>query len=61
MVCNVVFNVSIGVNNILKQAEDAEAAMVLTAIGRFLVVSSLSNRAKAPAFAAVSPNRDKGP
>ena len=57
----IVLQASMGMRKILKQAADAEAAMVLTPTGNFAVTSDESIKAKAPAFAAVSPNLAKGP
>jgi hypothetical protein len=56
-VCCVVLSVSIGVRSIRKVAEARDAAIVLTRTGQVRD----SRRAKIPAFAAVSPKRERGP
>lgn len=53
----VVLTASIGIKNILNRAAEAEAAIVLTGVG----ILTCSNMAKAPVFAAVSPNLETGP
>lgn len=55
-VCCVVLSVSIGVKVMRKAAEDRLAAIVLMRTGQV----KDSSRASIPAFAAVSPKRDKG-
>lgn len=51
-VCIVVLTVSIGVRTIRKEAAAADAAIVLTATGRSLVVEDELRRDKIPLFAA---------
>ena len=61
LTCSVVFTVSIGIRNTRHDAAAADAATVLTALGRSFVSARESRIASTPAFAAVSPNLDKGP
>ena len=57
----IVLIVSIGIRAILKIAAAIEAKIVLIATGIFFVISNASKAANVPVFAAVSPNRLKGP
>jgi hypothetical protein len=57
----VVLTVSIGINRILNAAAENEANRVFTPTGIEAVEEDESKRARAPAFAAVSPKRERGP
>lgn len=57
----IVLQASTGMSTILKRAAEEEAARVLTPTFKWAVVSKLSSKAKVPAFAAVSPKRERGP
>lgn len=59
--CNVVFNVSIGVNVMRNKAAHADAKTVLIGDGKPARYPFELSNAKIPAFAAVSPNLATGP
>ena len=61
LTCMIVLHASTGMRRILNPAAEVEAARVFTPMGRPCVLSKLSNRARVPAFAAVSPKRESGP
>lgn len=60
-VWSVVLMVSIGVRSILKQAAASDTKTVFSNSGNVRVYPFELRRARIPALAAVSPNRDIGP
>ena len=58
---NIVLVASTGNNNILKQLAVADAPIVLTKTGKFLVFSDLFIKDKNNVLENVSPNLDNGP